>query len=371
MSNEILSSTPSLKDATTPLEKFTGVKVQPKLNQFHTFGCPAYVLNNTLQSGRKAHKWVERSRVGIYLGPSLQHSRSIGLILSLTTGNVSPQFHVTYDDGFKTTRGSGSILPASNWQRITGFVLSKDRPSTHKATVPTPQSRLVPPDTVSTLPLGHFTNEQVQVSEGNDLVQAAAEQDDSLEAAGLYMDDEGYIQIDHDQATPSLRRSKRTPVPSVRFLESLETADQVVAFETLLLGEVQSSDEEIHPLIAFATSSDPDVMNLTQALQQHDKKEFVKAMIDEVDAQVKNKFWEIVPRISVPRGMKVLPAVWSMRRTRRIDTREVYKHKARLTVHGGRQEYGVNYWETYSPVVMWASIRLFLVLTMLAGWKTR
>jgi hypothetical protein len=46
------------------------------------------------------------------------------------------------------------------------------------------------------------------------------------------------------------------------------------------------------------------------------------------------------------------------KRKRRIDTRKVYKHKARLNIHGGQQTHGVNYWETFSPVVNWFSIRL-------------
>ena len=33
------------------------------------------------------------------------------------------------------------------------------------------------------------------------------------------------------------------------------------------------------------------------------------------------------------------------------------KHKARLFSHGGMQQWGVNYWETYSPVVNWISVR--------------
>ena len=38
----------------------------------------------------------------------------------------------------------------------------------------------------------------------------------------------------------------------------------------------------------------------------------------------------------------------------------MYKWKARLNVHGGQQEYGANYLETYSPVVKWFSIRNLL-----------
>jgi hypothetical protein len=54
-----------------------------------------------------------------------------------------------------------------------------------------------------------------------------------------------------------------------------------------------------------------------------------------------------------------------------LDTREVYKYKARLNIHGGMQKHGVNYWETYSPVVNWFSIRLCLTLALLFQWKTR
>ena len=38
---------------------------------------------------------------------------------------------------------------------------------------------------------------------------------------------------------------------------------------------------------------------------------------------------------------------------------------------GHKQEYGVNFWETYSPVVNWFTIRVFLILTLIHGWKAR
>ena len=38
------------------------------------------------------------------------------------------------------------------------------------------------------------------------------------------------------------------------------------------------------------------------------------------------------------------------------------KHKARLCAHGGMQQWGDNYWETYSPVVNMLSVRLLLSL---------
>ena len=51
--------------------------------------------------------------------------------------------------------------------------------------------------------------------------------------------------------------------------------------------------------------------------------------------------------------------------------RKVHKWKARLNVHGGQQQHGINYWETYAPVVMWQTIRLFFVLTLIRGWYTQ
>jgi Reverse transcriptase (RNA-dependent DNA polymerase) len=42
-----------------------------------------------------------------------------------------------------------------------------------------------------------------------------------------------------------------------------------------------------------------------------------------------------------------------------------------LNVHGGKQEYAVNYFETYAPVVTWYTVRLLIILSILLGWHTR
>jgi Reverse transcriptase (RNA-dependent DNA polymerase) len=59
-----------------------------------------------------------------------------------------------------------------------------------------------------------------------------------------------------------------------------------------------------------------------------------------------------------------------MKRKRRLLTNDVYKWKARLNLHGGQQEHGVNYWETYAPVVTWAAIRLVMILVLMYKWYT-
>ena len=40
-------------------------------------------------------------------------------------------------------------------------------------------------------------------------------------------------------------------------------------------------------------------------------------------------------------------------------------------MHVGKQKRGINYWETYSPVVNWVSVRFILIISQLAGLETQ
>jgi Reverse transcriptase (RNA-dependent DNA polymerase) len=112
-------------------------------------------------------------------------------------------------------------------------------------------------------------------------------------------------------------------------------------------------------------------MHWHEAMKEPDKDQFLKAMQQEVESHCQNDVWEMIHRKEVPEGIKVLPSVWAMKRKRRFATREVYKWKARLNIDGSKQQYGLNYWETNSPVASWTTIRLLLVFTLIYGWKTK
>ena len=122
--------------------------------------------------------------------------------------------------------------------------------------------------------------------------------------------------------------------------------------------------------ITLLSTTDGDTMYWDQAIKQKDAKQFIQAAIDEISTHQKRGHWVVIPKEEVPMGTKILDAIWSMKRKRRLLTNEVYKHKARLNVHGGQQEHGVNYWETYAPVVTWAAIRLLLILVLIYKWYT-
>jgi hypothetical protein len=133
--------------------------------------------------------------------------------------------------------------------------------------------------------------------------------------------------------------------------------------------EIQTQAED--PIAFAANGSDPDTLSYKHAMDAADANLFRAAMIKEVDAHTNHGHWEVWLRSDVPSWQDVLPSVWAFKRKRRIDTRFIYKYKARINFHGGMQKYGVNYWETYSPVVNWFSIRLCLIFTLLFCWRTR
>ena len=59
-----------------------------------------------------------------------------------------------------------------------------------------------------------------------------------------------------------------------------------------------------------------------------------------------------------------------MKPKQQIATREVYKWKACLNIHGGKQEYRVNYWETYAAMLAWPPIRFLMTLSIIKSWHT-
>ena len=114
-------------------------------------------------------------------------------------------------------------------------------------------------------------------------------------------------------------------------------------------------------------ATDPDTMHLHEALQQEDREQFIKAMTEELKSHINRKHWKIVPLKSVPEGKRCLPMVWSMKR-KKNPLGEIIKYKARHYAGRHRSIEFVDYWDTYSPVVSWQTIRLMLVLAIVNNW---
>ena len=388
MANDILNATPSVKGEEAPLNLFAQTTIATNPKHWYPFGCPVYALDNDLQAGKKIDKWEERARVGIYIGHSPAHARTVALVLSLQTGLTSPQFHVRMDPTFQTLRKAfDGRPPVSLWQQKCHFV-KNDRSDTEirTETQQRAQDSAKGSKESATAPGAQPPAEENSAGNGTAPRQVEFADNVPMEDTGQHPpnEDEGneveppiepLPPLQETQENVGTRRSARERRPTQRLIE-MYAAELQAAHATFEAYEIFATPEHevqeiFHPLEAFAASADPDTMYLHQAMRQPDRDKFIAAMVKEVDMQTSNGNWSIVQRSQVPEGATVLPAVWSMKRKRKIATGEIYKWKARLNIDGSRQTKGVNYWDTYAPVASWSTVRLILTMSVIKGWKSR
>ncbi|KAK1698168.1 hypothetical protein QYE76_014865 [Lolium multiflorum] len=104
--------------------------------------------------------------------------------------------------------------------------------------------------------------------------------------------------------------------------------------------------------------------DLREALQDVQWK---KAMDDEYTALMDNKTWHLVPPSS---NKNLIDCKWVYRVKKRADG-TVERYKARLVAKGFKQRYGIDYEDTFSPVVKAATVRLVLSVAVSQGWSLR
>ena len=90
-------------------------------------------------------------------------------------------------------------------------------------------------------------------------------------------------------------------------------------------------------------------------------------MDNEYHALMKNKTWHLVPP---KRGLNVIDCKWVYKVKRKADG-SLDRYKARLVAKGFKQRYGIDYEDTFSPVVKAATIRTILSIAVSRGWTLR
>ncbi len=148
----------------------------------------------------------------------------------------------------------------------------------------------------------------------------------------------------------------------MHYMAHQSTAPRDETSEDLFHDQHLALQERMQNPIAFHAEMMGDIMYYHQALQKPDAKQFADAVVKEVNGHVDNNHWNLIKQEDVPEDAQVVPLVWSMQCKRNLTTNEITKHKARLNLHGGKQVFGMNYFETYAPVVTWFAIRLMIVM---------
>ena len=101
---------------------------------------------------------------------------------------------------------------------------------------------------------------------------------------------------------------------------------------------------------------DPDAPTFHQAMNGAFAEEYIKAMQLEVATLVQQRTWTAVPRTP---DLNVLKGTWVFK-LKRLPDGTPSRFKARFCARGDLQKEGVDFFDTYAPVVQWSTIRLLL-----------
>ena len=125
-------------------------------------------------------------------------------------------------------------------------------------------------------------------------------------------------------------------------------------------------------ILAFAARANAeDTPRFHEAMSSQDREGFIEAMKAELDQLSRMKAFIFVPREKVIKeGKRAIDSTWAFRRKRYPDGR-VNKLKARLCIRGDQQQEGIDFFDTYSPVVSWSTIRLLLIMSIILDLETK
>ncbi|PKU75744.1 Retrovirus-related Pol polyprotein from transposon TNT 1-94 [Dendrobium catenatum] len=122
-----------------------------------------------------------------------------------------------------------------------------------------------------------------------------------------------------------------------------------------------------HHLNLLATNSPATDSDPTSFSEANKHREWRQAMAEEFVALQKQGTWCLIPP---PPNASILGCKWTFRKKFNADG-SVARFKARLVAQGNRQEYGIDYGETFSPVAKLPTIRILFTVAITKGWTVQ
>ena len=428
---------PDLQKRLSPLELFaSSVHQDYKLVQrARVFGCPVYVLDPKLQDGKKLPKWSKRSRMGIFVGFSSEHSNTVALVLNIESGHISPQYHLVFDERFSTvsrnpddsfTPDEWLSLLDSGYDRHTSLEAFEDENGNpvwnlppdlaqqwiQRRSIVDASTQAAPPPT---------TTSSAQTDADDPAVDASTQTKKvTFDSLGTQTDTTTSLRRTPTDATTSLRRSARRTNPPSRFhadytavhrqrlgflgnpglskqttyrrdltlpkirgeqlnqqrLAALDW-DNLVGlcrdgtYGALLTQHTKNSPdgfvESLNPALFATKANADDNPTWNEAMNGPQAAGFWEACKIEIDALISKDCWEVVPR---PTHRPVVSSTWAFK-IKRFPDGLLRKLKARFCARGYEQTEGVDYHETFAPVVSWTTVRFLLMVSILLNLETR
>jgi transposase InsO family protein len=181
------------------------------------------------------------------------------------------------------------------------------------------------------------------------------------------------VESDDSDSTVIWEVGKDVPAETVSIANPLPmTVPDESPFEDMANGdittEVESNREDSEPryplrnrlrnqTCACITEDEP--RTVQDAMNGVHKNDWIEAMNKEMQSMYENEVWQLVDR---PPDAKVVGCKWIFKH--KFDAEGNKSYKARLVAQGYSQSYGIDYFETFSPVVRKSTIRLLFSLAV-------
>jgi histone deacetylase 1/2 len=150
-------------------------------------------------------------------------------------------------------------------------------------------------------------------------------------------------------STPSMPDDRQQPLSSTRPV-------------TRLQNNIRKRKDFSDYVCLLTETGEPE--SLQEAL---DDANWRRAMTTEYDTLIRNNTWHPVPRTGIK---NIIDSKWVFKIKKKADG-TIDRHKARVVAKGFKQRYGIDYEDTFSPVVKAATIRIVLSIAVSRGWCLR
>lgn len=161
---------------------------------------------------------------------------------------------------------------------------------------------------------------------------------------------------EHQEQTETEESGRRYPVRQRKQPNRLQYEKNGLQFDDD--GETQVSCHAAHSAVCV---QEPETME--EALASEHRQEWKKAADEEYGSLMENDTWTLV---KLPGGRKPISCKWVFK-VKHDKNGQVEKFKARLVAKGFSQKYGIDYDETFAPVVKFSSIRALLAFGIQHG----
>ena len=346
--------TPTLQNS-SPYTKF--FHTSPPYKDYKVFGCCVYPLLRPYQN----HKFTFRTTPCTYLGPSPTHHGH--RCLDTKTGRIYIARHTRFDETLFPSRThqptvTSSPPNTSSWmQMLTSHAYPN--PSGMSTSLSTPQflssPSILSPSSLnhSATPLTRSLSPPLPTSPPNLIsttIPSSSHPNSPILNPQLIVDLSSYSNLQ----PPTSPNPSTHPVcqPSPPHTHTM----------TLRNSTMQRRHANLSHL---SPTPSPLQLEPTYFTIANKHKEWRAAMHDEYTALIHNNTWELVPK---PPNCNLVGNKWVFRIKRNPDN-TISRYKARLVAKGYNQQSGIDYDQTFSPVVKSTTIRIILSLAAMNNWS--